>query len=201
MIASLDAGVLDELRAIIGDDDRVLDNISSRVVRTRVPAPGPWMTMSPPGVRRLSVPNCASESVGASTDDTSSCGVFVGRRTTSPGIRCCGARPGMRSQQVPATTAWKTAPRTGSTATPHGSWAMSWAITAPETRLRSNTSARGSMSVTSYRRSAHRARRDELNGDRFAQLAHGFASRALLVCFACLLPLPSPRPPKRCAPG
>ena len=41
MIASLDSGVLDELRAIIGDDDRVLDNISSRVVRTRVPAPFP----------------------------------------------------------------------------------------------------------------------------------------------------------------
>ena len=41
MIASLDAAVLDELRAIIGDDDRVLDNISSRVVRTRVPAPFP----------------------------------------------------------------------------------------------------------------------------------------------------------------
>ena len=41
MIASLDAAVLDELRAIIGDDDRVLDNMSSRVVRTRVPAPFP----------------------------------------------------------------------------------------------------------------------------------------------------------------
>jgi glycolate oxidase len=41
MIASLDSGVLDELRAIIGDDDRVLDNMSSRVVRTRVPAPFP----------------------------------------------------------------------------------------------------------------------------------------------------------------
>jgi glycolate oxidase len=41
MIASLDSGVLDELRAIIGDDDRVLDNVSSRVVRTRVPAPFP----------------------------------------------------------------------------------------------------------------------------------------------------------------
>ena len=33
--------MLDELRAIIGDDDRVLDNVSSRVVRTRVPAPFP----------------------------------------------------------------------------------------------------------------------------------------------------------------
>jgi glycolate dehydrogenase FAD-linked subunit len=41
MIASLDSGVLDELRAIVGDDDRVLDNVSSRVVRTRVPAPFP----------------------------------------------------------------------------------------------------------------------------------------------------------------
>ena len=41
MIASLDLGVLDEPRAIIGDDDRVLDNVSSRVVRTRVPAPFP----------------------------------------------------------------------------------------------------------------------------------------------------------------
>jgi glycolate oxidase len=41
MIASLDSGVLDELRAIIGDDSRVLDNMSSRVVRTRVPAPFP----------------------------------------------------------------------------------------------------------------------------------------------------------------
>ncbi len=41
MIAAVDDAVLDELRAIIGDDDRVLDNLSSRVVRTRVPAPFP----------------------------------------------------------------------------------------------------------------------------------------------------------------
>ena len=43
--------------------------------------------------------------VRPSTDDTSSCGVFVGRSTTSPGIRRCGGRPGMRSQHPPATTA------------------------------------------------------------------------------------------------
>ncbi len=41
MIAAVDASVLDELRAIIGDEDRVLDNVSSRAVRTRVPAPFP----------------------------------------------------------------------------------------------------------------------------------------------------------------
>jgi glycolate oxidase len=33
--------VIEELRAILGDDDRVLDNLSSRVNRTRVPAPFP----------------------------------------------------------------------------------------------------------------------------------------------------------------
>ncbi|HEX2411491.1 MAG TPA: FAD-binding oxidoreductase [Solirubrobacteraceae bacterium] len=41
MIAAIDDAVLDELRAIIGDDDRVLDNVSSRAMRTRVPAPFP----------------------------------------------------------------------------------------------------------------------------------------------------------------
>ena len=46
MIAAVDTGVLDELRAIIGDDDRVLDNVSSRAVRTRVPAPFPVHRLS-----------------------------------------------------------------------------------------------------------------------------------------------------------
>src|SRR5262249_46468931 len=150
----------------------------------RVPAPGPWMTMSLSGERGVSVSNRASESVRASTDDTSSCGVLVGRRTTSPGIRCCGARPGMRSQQLPATTAWKTAPGTGSTARPQGSYAMSWAITAPETRLRSNTSASGSTRITAYRRPAHRTERDELNGYRSALVEHCYAGGALLLCVA-----------------
>src|SRR5919106_2876017 len=40
MIAVTDS-VIDELRVIIGDDDRVLPNVSSRVNRTRVPAPFP----------------------------------------------------------------------------------------------------------------------------------------------------------------
>ena len=39
--AAIDDGVIDELRAIIGGDDRVLPNISSRVARTRTPAPFP----------------------------------------------------------------------------------------------------------------------------------------------------------------
>ena len=39
--SAVDDAVIDELRAIIGDDDRVLDNLSSRVNRTRVPAPFP----------------------------------------------------------------------------------------------------------------------------------------------------------------
>src|SRR6266480_3106097 len=59
---------------------------------------------------------------------------------------------------------------------------MSWAITAPETRLRSNTSASGSTSITPYRRLAHRSRRNELNGYRLALLAHCRASGALLLC-------------------
>ena len=33
--AAIDDGVIDELRQIIGDDNRVLPNISSRVNRTR----------------------------------------------------------------------------------------------------------------------------------------------------------------------
>jgi glycolate oxidase len=41
MIAAIDDAVVDELRAIIGDPDRVLTNVSSRVNRTRVPAPFP----------------------------------------------------------------------------------------------------------------------------------------------------------------
>ena len=39
--AAIDESVLDELREIIGDDKRVLPNISSRVNRTRTPAPFP----------------------------------------------------------------------------------------------------------------------------------------------------------------
>src|SRR6185437_6014747 len=72
----------------------------------------------------------------------------------------------------------------GSTATPHGSWAMSWAITAPETRLRSNTSASGSISTTAYRRPAHTSEANELYGDRFALLAHCSTRRAVLLCLA-----------------
>ncbi len=41
MIAAVDDAVLDELRAITGDPERVLANVSSRVNRTRVPAPFP----------------------------------------------------------------------------------------------------------------------------------------------------------------
>ena len=41
MIAAIDDAVVDELHAIIGDPDRVLTNLSSRVNRTRVPAPFP----------------------------------------------------------------------------------------------------------------------------------------------------------------
>jgi glycolate oxidase len=39
--SAVDEGVVEELRAIIGDPDRVLANTSSRVNRTRVPAPFP----------------------------------------------------------------------------------------------------------------------------------------------------------------
>jgi glycolate oxidase len=39
--SAIDDAVVDELRAILGDDDRVLPNLSSRVNRTRVPAPFP----------------------------------------------------------------------------------------------------------------------------------------------------------------
>jgi glycolate oxidase len=39
--SAVDEGVVDELRAIVGDDERVLPNVSSRVNRTRVPAPFP----------------------------------------------------------------------------------------------------------------------------------------------------------------
>ena len=39
--SAVDEGVIEELRAIIGDDDRVLPGLSSRVNRTRVPAPFP----------------------------------------------------------------------------------------------------------------------------------------------------------------
>ena len=39
--SAIDDAVIDELRAIIGDDDRVLPNLCSRVNRTRVPAPFP----------------------------------------------------------------------------------------------------------------------------------------------------------------
>jgi glycolate oxidase len=41
MIAAIDDAVIEELHAIIGDPDRVLTNVSSRVNRTRVPAPFP----------------------------------------------------------------------------------------------------------------------------------------------------------------
>ncbi len=39
--SAVDDHVIEELRAILGDDDRVLPNLSSRVSRTRVPAPFP----------------------------------------------------------------------------------------------------------------------------------------------------------------
>ena len=39
--SAVDDGVIDELRAIIGDDERVLPDISSRAFRSRVPAPFP----------------------------------------------------------------------------------------------------------------------------------------------------------------
>jgi glycolate oxidase len=48
--SAIDDGVIRELRAIIGDDDRVLPNISSRMSRTRVPAPFPvhrWAEFMP----------------------------------------------------------------------------------------------------------------------------------------------------------
>jgi glycolate oxidase len=41
MKSAVDGGVIDELRAIIGDDTQVLPNLTSRVNRTRVPAPFP----------------------------------------------------------------------------------------------------------------------------------------------------------------
>ncbi len=48
--SAVDDGVIDELRAITGDPDRVLPNLSSRVNRTRVPAPFPvhrWAEFMP----------------------------------------------------------------------------------------------------------------------------------------------------------
>ena len=39
--SAVDEGVVEELRAIVGDAERVLPNVSSRVNRTRVPAPFP----------------------------------------------------------------------------------------------------------------------------------------------------------------
>ena len=39
--SAVDDAVIEELRAILGDPDRVLPNLSSRVNRTRVPAPFP----------------------------------------------------------------------------------------------------------------------------------------------------------------
>ena len=48
--SAVDEGVIDELRAIIGDDNRVLPGLSSRVNRTRVPAPFPvhrWAEFMP----------------------------------------------------------------------------------------------------------------------------------------------------------
>ena len=48
--SAVDDAVVDELRGIIGDENRVLDNLSSRTVRTRVPAPFPvhrWAEFMP----------------------------------------------------------------------------------------------------------------------------------------------------------
>ena len=48
--SAVDDGVVGELRAIVGDDDRVLPNLSSRMSRTRVPAPFPvhrWSEFMP----------------------------------------------------------------------------------------------------------------------------------------------------------
>jgi glycolate oxidase len=48
--SAVDDSVVDELRAIIGDDNRVLPNVSSRASRTRVPAPFPvhrWAEFMP----------------------------------------------------------------------------------------------------------------------------------------------------------
>src|SRR5436190_17294989 len=91
----------------------------------------------------------------------------------------------MRSQQLPATTAWKTALGSGSTATPHGSCAISWAITAPETRVRSNTSASGSM-IASQRIAVQltHSNKDELIGYQSARSAHWYASTARLSSVA-----------------
>src|ERR1700748_3302585 len=50
MKAAIDDGVIDELREIIGDEQRVLPNISARVNRTRTPAPFPvhrWAEFMP----------------------------------------------------------------------------------------------------------------------------------------------------------
>src|ERR1700748_823685 len=50
MKAAIDDGVIDELREIIGDEQRVLPNISARVNRTRTPAPFPvhrWSEFMP----------------------------------------------------------------------------------------------------------------------------------------------------------
>ena len=48
--SAVDDSVVDELRAIVGNDDRVLPNVSSRASRTRVPAPFPvhrWAEFMP----------------------------------------------------------------------------------------------------------------------------------------------------------
>ena len=48
--AAIDDAVLAELREILGDPERVLPNISSRVNRTRIPAPFPvhrWQELLP----------------------------------------------------------------------------------------------------------------------------------------------------------
>ncbi len=48
--SAVDDGVVGELRAIVGEDDRVLPNLSSRMSRTRVPAPFPvhrWSEFMP----------------------------------------------------------------------------------------------------------------------------------------------------------
>jgi glycolate oxidase len=48
--SAVDDAVIDELRAILGDEERVLANVSSRVNRTRVPAPFPvhrWAEFMP----------------------------------------------------------------------------------------------------------------------------------------------------------
>src|SRR5262249_8862274 len=50
MKAAIDDAVIDELKEILGDENRVLPNISSRVNRTRTPAPFPvhrWADFMP----------------------------------------------------------------------------------------------------------------------------------------------------------